>query len=66
MFLLLPVVMRILSGGGLVAAEFRQFVGSAVLDWPGYILFGVVVVIVASLCMLTSRYGVYRILKSHD
>lgn len=66
MFLLLPVVMRVLSGGGLVAAEFRQFVGSAVLDWPGYILFGVVVVVVASLCMLTSRYGVYRILKSHD
>ncbi len=66
MFLLLPVVMRVLSGGGLVAAEFRQLVGTAVLDWPGYILFGVVVVVVASLCMLTSRYGVYRILKSHD
>ncbi len=66
MFLLLPVVMRFLSSGGLAAAEFRQLVGTAVLDWPGYILFGAVVVVVASLCMLTSRYGVYRILKSHD
>ncbi len=66
MFLLLPVVMRVLSGGGLAAAEFRQLVGSAVLDWQGYLLFGAVVVVVASLCMLTSRYGVYRILKSHD
>ncbi|MCK5495912.1 MAG: ABC transporter permease, partial [Hyphomicrobiaceae bacterium] len=66
MFLLLPVVMRVLSGGGLVAAEFRQLVGTAVLDWQGYNLFGGVVVVVASLCMLTSRYGVYRILKSHD
>jgi cell division transport system permease protein len=66
MFLLLPVVMRLLSGGGLAAAEFRQLVGSAVLDWPGYIWFGVVVIVVSSLCMLTSRFGVYRILKSHD
>lgn len=65
-FLMLPFVMRLLSGGGLAAAEFRQLVGSAVLDWPGYLLFGVVVVVVASLCMLTSRYGVYRILKSYD
>jgi cell division transport system permease protein len=66
MFLLLPVVMRLFSSGGLAAVEFKQLVGSAVLGWPGYILFGAVVVVVASLCMLTSRYGVYRILKSHD
>ena len=64
-FLMMPLVMRVLSGGGLAAAEFRQLVGSAVLDWPGYLLFGVVVAVVASLCMLTSRYGVYRILKSY-
>ena len=66
MFLLLPVVMRLLSGQGLAAAEFRQFIGTAVLDWPGYVLFGFVVVVVATLCMLTSRFGVYRILKSYD
>ncbi len=65
-FLLLPVVMRILSGGGLAAAEFRQLVGSAVLAWPGYLLFGVVVIVIALLCMVTSRFGVYRILKSYN
>jgi cell division transport system permease protein len=64
-FLMLPVVMRVLGGGGLAAAEFRQLVGSAVLEWPGYFLFGAVVVVVATLCMLTSRFGVYRILKSY-
>lgn len=65
-FLMLPIVMRVLSGSGLAAAEFRQLVGSAVLDWQGYLLFGVVVAVVASLCMITSRFGVYRILKSHS
>lgn len=65
-FLLLPVAMRLLSGHELGAAEFRQLLGTAILEWPGYLLFGVVVFVVASLCMLTSRFGVYRILKSHD
>ncbi|MHA1164500.1 MAG: cell division protein FtsX, partial [Alphaproteobacteria bacterium] len=65
-FLMLPVVMRILSGGGLAAAEFRQLVGSAILSWPGYLLFGVVVIVIAVLCMVTSRFGVYRILKSYS
>ncbi len=65
-FLLLPVVMRIMSGGGLAAAEFRQLVGSAILSWPGYLLFGVVVIVIAILCMVTSRFGVYRILKSYS
>lgn len=66
LFLMMPIVTRFLSGGGLAAEEFRQLVGSAALDWPGYLLFGVVVVVVATLCMLTSRYGVYRILKSYE
>lgn len=65
-FLMLPVGMRILSGGGLAAAEFRQLVGSAILSWPGYLLFGVVVIVIAILCMVTSRFGVYRILKSYN
>lgn len=65
-FLMLPVVMRILSGGGLAAAEFRQLVGSAILAWPGYLLFAVVVIVIATLCMVTSRFGVYRILKSYS
>lgn len=63
-FLLLPVIMRLLGGGGLAAAEFRQLIGTAVLEWQGYLFFAVVVVVVATLCMLTSRFGVYRILKT--
>ncbi len=64
MFILLPVFMQLLGGQSLAAGEFRRLIGPAVLDWPGYALLLLVVVIVASLCMLTSRYGVYRILKS--
>lgn len=63
-FLLLPLIMRLLGGGGLAAAEFRQLIGTAVLEWQGYMLFVVVVVVVATLCMVTSRFGVYRILKA--
>ena len=33
------------------------------LDAPGYALMGLVVVIIAGLCMVTSRFGVYRILN---
>ncbi len=65
-FLLLPLVMTLLGGGSLAATEFKRLIGTSGLDWPGYALFIVVVVVVASLCMLTSRFGVFRILKSHD
>jgi cell division transport system permease protein len=41
-------------------------VGSGVLDLSGYALLGIVVIVVAGLCMLTSRYGVYRILNIRD
>lgn len=65
-FLVLPLVMRALGGGSLAATEIKRLIGSAALDWPGYGLFVLVVIIVASLCMLTSRLGVVRILKSND
>lgn len=65
-FLLLPVVMWLLGGGSLAATEFRRLIGDSSLDPAGYLLFVLVVVVVASLCMLTSRYGVFRILKSDD
>lgn len=65
-FILLPVIMRLLGGGTLAAVELRQLIGPAVMDLKGYGLFVVVVVVVASLCMVTSRLGVYRILKAHD
>jgi cell division transport system permease protein len=42
-----------------------RLVGSGELDLPGYLLCVLVVFVVASLCMLTSRLGVIRVLKSY-
>ena len=47
-------------------ARLRRLVGTGNLDLPGYFLLGIVVVVIAGLCMLTSRYGVFRILNSRD
>lgn len=65
-FLLMPPVMRLLGGGSLAATEMRRLIGTSGLDWPGYLLFVLVVAVVASLCMLTSRFGVFRILKASE
>jgi len=65
-FLLMPVIMSLLGGSSLTAMEFKRLIGSTGLDWPGYILFVLVVGVIAFLCMLTSRYGVFSILKQHD
>ena len=65
-FVLLPLVLHFLGQGGLAAAEFKRLLGSAVLDPLGYFLLGLVVVVVAALCMLTSRYGVHAILKTYN
>jgi cell division transport system permease protein len=64
-FLLLPVVTHTLGGGSLTATEMSRLVGSGELDFPGYLLCVLVVFVVASLCMLTSRLGVIRVLKSY-
>jgi cell division transport system permease protein len=63
-FLAMPTVMEVLGGGGVTIAELRRLIGVATLDIPGYILLGIVVLVIAALCMLTSRIGVYRILNS--
>jgi cell division transport system permease protein len=65
-FLLLPVAMHMLGGGETItAAEVSRLVGSGELDLPGYLLCVLVVFVVASLCMITSRLGVIRVLKSY-
>ncbi len=64
-FLLLPLVMHMIGGGIVTAAEMQRLVGSGELDLPGYLLCVLVVVVVASLCMVTSRLGVIRVLKSY-
>jgi len=47
-------------------ADLRRLVGTGGLDAPGYVLLGFVVVVIAGLCMLTSRFGVYRILHARQ
>jgi cell division transport system permease protein len=63
-FFAMPNVMRLLGGGEVTVEELRRLVGIASLDLPGYFLLGIVVLVIAALCMLTSRIGVYRILNS--
>ncbi len=65
-FVLMPYFMRLLGGGNMTSAEIRRLLGTAALDMPGFILLGIVVIVIAALCMLTTRYGVYRILNSQQ
>jgi cell division transport system permease protein len=64
-FLLLPFVMHLVGGGPVTAAEMSRLVGSGELDLKGYLLCALVVFVVACLCMITSRVGVIRVLKSY-
>lgn len=63
-FFLMPSMMELLGGGTVTIAEIRRLIGAGTLDAAGYILLAVVVVVIAALCMLTSRFSVYRILHS--
>lgn len=65
-FMTMPSVMELLGGGTVTLAEMRRLVGAGTLDMPGYMLLGFVVVVIAGLCMLTSRFGVYRILHARQ
>jgi cell division transport system permease protein len=63
-FLSMRAVMEILGGGDLTVAEMHRLIGTGGLDAVGYLLLGVVVIVIAALCMLTSRVGVFRILNT--
>ncbi|MGH1419688.1 MAG: cell division protein FtsX [Hyphomicrobiaceae bacterium] len=65
-FVVMPFVMQLLGGGAVTLAELNRFVGTGSLDLLGYIALGFVVATIAALCMLTSRFGVYRILNSQS
>ncbi len=65
-FLLLPIATELLGGGSLTTVELNRFIGSGSLDLMGYAFLGLVIIVVAALCMLTSRFGVYGILNSRD
>ena len=46
------------------ALATSRIVGTGVLDVSGHAVLVAVVVVIAALCMLTSRFGVYRILNT--
>jgi cell division transport system permease protein len=64
-FLLMPVIADFTSGAA-VHAEYRRLVGTGRLDFMGYLSLGIVVVLIAAICQLTSRYGVRRILEAQN
>lgn len=65
-FLALPMILHFLGGGAMATTEMQRFLGSGTLDLKGYGFLALVIVVVAALCMLTSRVSVYRILNSRD
>ncbi len=62
-FLGIPAIMDVLGGGTVSVVEMQRLIGTGALDPGGYILLAIVVAIIAALCMVTSRVGVYRILN---
>ncbi|MEM7621007.1 MAG: ABC transporter permease [Pseudomonadota bacterium] len=65
-FTIMPFIIQLVGGNAVTLAEIRRLLGSATLDFPGYLLLIAVVIVIAALCMLTSRYGVYRILNTQN
>lgn len=63
-FMLMPMGMELLGGNVVTMAEMRRLFGAGVLDLAGYGVLVAVVVVIAALCMLTSRFGVYSILET--
>jgi cell division transport system permease protein len=63
-FLGMPTVMELLGGGPTATSEMHRMIGTGGLDAAGYLLLIGVVITISALCMLTSRFGVYRILNS--
>jgi cell division transport system permease protein len=61
-FLGIPAILELLGGGSVSVVEMQRLIGVGSLDAAGYVVLSLVVVIIAALCMITSRIGVYRIL----
>ncbi len=65
-FLVFPLLPSLFGASPATDAELRRLVGAGTLDWVGYTLLVLVVVVVAAICRITSRFGVYRILDQQD
>ncbi|MCB1529188.1 MAG: ABC transporter permease [Hyphomicrobiaceae bacterium] len=65
-FFAMPWVVRLLGGGAVTMAEMHRLIGAGTLDAAGYVLLIIVVFIIATLCMITSRLGVFGILNARE
>jgi cell division transport system permease protein len=65
LFFLMPVIADFTTGAA-VHAEYRRLVGTGQHDLLGYVCIIHVVVLIAAICQLTSRYGVRRILDAQN
>ncbi len=65
-FLCLPYITEGMSSSATSEAEIRRLVGAGTLDFGGYAILVTVVVAVAAICKMTSRYGVRRILNQQN
>ncbi len=65
-FIGLPFVTANMGSNATSEAEIRRLVGAGTLDFGGYIVLFTVVVAVAAICKMTSRYGVRRILNQQN
>jgi cell division transport system permease protein len=63
-FLGMPSLMQLLGGGASSTTEMHRMLGTGGLDAAGYVSLAAVVITISGLCMLTSRFGVFRILNS--
>lgn len=63
-FLGLPFLLDLLGSGTVRMSEWRRIIGTGALDMYGYLVLLGVVVFIAGICWMTSRLGVYRILRA--
>lgn len=61
-FIFMPFITDFMSGSG-TQTEFHRLFGSGYLDIFGYVSLVLVVVAIAAICQITSRYGVRHILN---
>ena len=65
-FLCLPYLTEGVSSSVTSKAEIRRLIGAGTLDLYGYIVLLIVVIAVAAICKMTSRYGVRSILNQQN
>jgi len=63
-FVSMPAILEVLGGGPTTTAEMHRLIGAGGLDTIGYLMLAGVVITISALCMLTSRFGVFRILNA--